>query len=92
MLKEASKESPQQMSEFGRTLYSMMLMRGIERRQDLLRAVNEAGYTISQPRLSYYLNGQRNVDWKFVACVADLLKLSKKERQELAWVFAYGQG
>ena len=91
MLKESTKES-QQMSEFGRTLYSMMLMRGIERRQDLLRLLNENGYTISQPRLSYYLNGQRNVDHKFVVCVSDLLKLTKKERQELAWVFAYGQG
>jgi hypothetical protein len=91
VLKEKPKES-QQMSEFGRTVYSLMLTRGIETRQKLREALNTAGYEISQARLSYYLNGQRNVDAKFVVCVADLLKLNKKERQELAWVFAYGQG
>ncbi len=79
------------MSEFGRTVYSLMLTRGIERRQDLLRLLNENGYPISQARLSYYLNGERNVDPMFVACVSELLGLNKDERRRVAWAYAYEQ-
>lgn len=79
------------MSEFGRTLYSLMLMRGIERRQDLLEKLNEGGYKISQTRLSYYLNGDRAVDPLFVMCVSELLNLTKEERRKLAWVYMNGQ-
>lgn len=88
---QTTKSTPH-MTEFGRALYSMMLTRGIERRKDLAEALNESGYAISQAGLSYYMNGQRNVEPAFVVHVSDLLKLTKKERQELAWVFAYGQG
>ena len=90
MLKEKPKDS-RQMSEFGRTVYSLMLTRGIERRQDLLRLLNENGYPISQARLSYYLNGERNVDPMFVACVSELLGLNKDERRRVAWAYAYEQ-
>lgn len=90
MLKEKPKDS-RQMSEFGRTVYSLMLTRGIERRQDLLRLLNENGYQISQARLSYYFNGERNVDPIFVACVSELLGLGKDERRRVAWAFAYEQ-
>ncbi len=86
-----SRQGTQQMSEFGRTLYSLMLTRGIERRQDLLRLLNKGGYKISQPRLSYLLNGERNVDPLFMACVSELLRLTKEERRRLAWAYAYGQ-
>ena len=90
MLKEKPKDS-RQMSEFGRIVYSLMLTRGIERRQDLLRLLNGNGYSISQARLSYYLNGERNVDPMFVACVSELLRLNKEERRRVAWAYAYEQ-
>lgn len=64
-----SKES-QQMTEFGRTLFSLMLQRGIEHRQTLLKELNsppdEPKYSISQARLTYYLNGDRTVDPMFL--------------------------
>ena len=85
-------KSTQHMTEFGRTLFSLMLTRGMEHRQDLLEALKGTGYTISQSRLSYYLNGERKVDPAFVVHVSDLLELTKAERQRLAWAFAYGQG
>ncbi len=84
--------STQHMTEFGRTLFSLMLMRGMEHRQDLLKALKDVGYGISQSRLSYYFNGERKVDPVFVVQVSDLLRLTKEERRRLAWVFAYGQG
>lgn len=85
-------EEAQKMSEFGRTLYSLMLERGIERRQQLLGLLRQAGYPISQTRLSYYMNGHRNVDPLFVECVSELLGLTKRERERLAWAYAFGQG
>ena len=91
MLKGKPVDTQQQMTEFGRTLVSFMLTRGIEYRQELARLLNEGGYSISQARLSYYLNGERNVDALFVACVSELLRLNKEERRKLAWVYAYGQ-
>lgn len=82
----------QHMSEFGRTLYSLMLTRGIEHKQTLLEILKENGcYSISQARLSYYFNGQRSVDPKFFAYVSELLRLGSGERRQLAWSFAYGQ-
>jgi len=87
MLKDNLRES-QQMSEFGRMLY---ITKGIERRQELVGLLSDNGYPISQARLSYYLNGDRNVDPLFLACVSELLKLNKEERRKLAWVYAYGQ-
>ncbi len=85
-------ETTQHMTEFGRTLFSLMLTRGMEHRQDLLKALRNVGYTISQSRLSYYFNGERKVDPVFVVQVSDLLGLTKEERRRLAWVFTYGQG
>lgn len=90
VIKEA--RPAQQMSEFGRTLYSLMLTRGVEHRQDLLKKLREEGrYPISQARLSYYLNGERSVDPKFLVYVSELLRLNQAERRRLAWAFAYGQ-
>ena len=88
---QATKPTPH-MTEFGRTLLSLMLTRGMEHRQDLLKALRDVGYTISQSRLSYYFNGERKVDPAFVVHVSDLLELTKEERRRLAWAFAYGQG
>lgn len=89
-----SKDSPQ-LTEFGRTLYSLMLTRGIEHRQTLLRELNsppdEPRYSISQARLTYYLNGDRTVDPMFLECVSELLSLNKSERRQLGMAFAYGQ-
>lgn len=79
------------MSKFGQTLYSLMVKRGVETRQRLLRLLNDNGYQISQPRLSYYLNGSRNVDPMFMLCVSRLLGLTKEEQRELAWAYSYGQ-
>ena len=90
MLKEKPKES-QHMSEFGRTLFSLMLTRGIETRQDLRKRLNDGGYKISQPRLSYYLNGERTVEPMFVASVTELLNLTKEEQRRLAWAYLDGQ-
>lgn len=90
MLTEDKTEATK-MSEFGRTLYSFMLTRGIERRQDLLEKLNRGGYKISQTRLSYYLNGDRTADPLFVMCVSELLDLTKEERRKLAWVYTNGQ-
>lgn len=89
MLKEKSKES--QMTEFGRAVLSLMLTRGIETRQDLRAKLNEAGYAISQARVSYYLNGDRAVDPMFLLCVTSLLGLTKEEQRKLSWSYAYGQ-
>lgn len=92
MLTDKPKDTQQHMSEFGRTLYSLMLTRGIEHRQDLLQKLREnERYPMSQARLSYYFNGQRSVDPKFVVYVAELLKLNKAERQRLADAYAFGQ-
>lgn len=88
--KEQQKES-HRMTDFGRTLYSMMVAKGMDHRQDLVSALNERGYSITQSRLSYYLNGERNVNWLFVECVTALLELNKEEQRRLAWVYAYGQ-
>ena len=81
----------QHMTEFGRTLFSLMLTRGMEHRQDLLQALKEVGYNISQSRLSYYFTGERKVDPVFAVRVSDLLGLNKEERKRLAWAFTYGQ-
>jgi hypothetical protein len=91
LLKEKPAGSAKQMTEFGRTLYSFMLTRGIEHRQDLVRILKDNGYPISQARLTYYLNGERTVDPLFLACVSELLKLTKEERRRLAWAYGYGQ-
>ena len=90
MLADKVRET-QQMTEFGRTLYSFMVIRGIETRAELLRLLNETGYEISQARLSYLLNGKRVVDPLFFACVSELLKLNKDERRKLSWAYSNGQ-
>lgn len=87
---QETKSTPH-MTEFGRTLFSLMLTRGMEHRRDLLDRLREVEYPISQSRLSYYFNGERKVDPVFVVRVSDLLDLNKDERRRLAWAYAYGQ-
>jgi hypothetical protein len=88
------KEKPsgnQQMTEFGRTVVSLMMIRGVETRQELQSLLNEAGYRISQPAVSYYLNGVRAVPSFFFLCVCELLDLSNAERTKLAMAYSHGQ-
>lgn len=89
MLEEKNTEA-KGMTEFGRTLYSLMLTRGLEHRQDLLAVLPEE-QQISQSKLSYYMNGDRNVDPRFLANVVRALGLNREEKRRLAWAFAYGQ-
>lgn len=84
-------KSSKHMTEFGRTLYSLMLTRGIEHRIGLLKPLNDGGYTISQSRLTYYFNGDRVVDPMFFLCVCELLNLGKREREQLSYAYANGQ-
>lgn len=88
---DGSPRPAQHMTGFGRTLYSLMLTRGVENRQDLQRLLNDGGYKISQPQMSYFFNGKRTVDPVFFACVSELLGLNKEERRRLSWAYAHEQ-
>ncbi len=81
---------PQNMTEFGRTLYSLMLDRGIEYRQDLAEMLTEGGYKISQQTISNYMNGRRAVDPDFPLFVSEVLDLDDQEQTRLARAYAFG--
>jgi transcriptional regulator with XRE-family HTH domain len=78
------------MTEFGRTLYSLMLSRGIEFRQDLATLLTEAGYKVSQQTISNYMNGKRTIDPDFPLFVSEVLDLNEEEECRLAKAYTFG--
>jgi hypothetical protein len=83
------------LTEFGMCVYKLMLSRGyktVGRLAADMREDSEVGFKITRQAISNYTTGKRNVPAPFVVRLADILDLTEKERRELAWAFAYGQG
>lgn len=79
------------MTEFGRTLYSLMLDKGIEYRRDLADLLTDAGYQISPQTISNYMLGKRAIDPDFPLFVAEVLNLDEETQLRLARAYAFGQ-
>ena len=86
-----TKRGTSEMTEFGKTLNTLMVMHGIFEWKDLLGALESVGYEIGQPRLSGYLYGDRNPrnPQELFDAIARALELSEEEKMRLIYSYGY---
>ncbi len=80
------------MTVFGAVVGELMLERDIRSWTDLSKLLEAHGHSFEASRLSGWAYGHRDVDWRFVRALAEVLRLEAEERTRLAMTFAYGQG
>lgn len=91
MVEKKSKRPKRDRTQFRRTLNKLMVERDIYFWKDLRVALSDIGYEIGQPRLSQYLNGQRDPEdlEEFFDAIGRALDLTEEEKMRLAYSYAY---
>lgn len=79
-----------ELDEFGELLYELMHRKDIRNPQELHKALSSREFSVSRQTVVHYSTGKTPVSTPFVAAVADLLDLSKRDMRRLAYVACYG--
>lgn len=79
------------LSEFGRTIYKIMIAKGIKSFTALAGAMDSNEYRVYRQTITKYVKGEQSVQPRFVRRFVEVLKLTKAEERELAWMlYQYG--
>lgn len=74
-----------ELSEFGRTLYKIMVSNGIKSFTALASAMDSGEYRVYRQTITKYVKGEQPVQPRFVRKFVEILKLGDAEERELAW-------
>ncbi len=69
----------------------LIYKRGLGGTQGLARLLNENEHVITQQAISGYIRGKSKASTAFANALAERLGLTRKEKEELAWAFTFGQ-
>jgi hypothetical protein len=80
------------MTEFGREVWVLAAKRGITSQRGLARVLSEAcGRRVRHDTVRNYLHGRTSVRYRFLQQLDKRLGLSDEEKDELTWVYAWGE-
>lgn len=89
---EPGTKPPAPRTDLGNYIESLMSLRGIRSRAELVRIFEEHGFEVSENTLYNYIAGRVLVPPKFGRRLIKALSLKKEEQKMLAWLFLVGQG